>query len=420
MPHQVAVTLAAKVRADQTGRLQQLLESMGDGVANGSIIDFGLLEGVHFARLVFLEATNDLKGKPIPPQLLYTSDIDISAERHFGQLVDVAGAGLDQLFGLCEGYPEGEQRTPARRLAYLRDHRIKEAAFYVNTVGRTRKQIREEAALREGLEEFVDGVDLRGKSVEEIGHAVRSHVGKDASLSWALKPPPGLDVGFRVRELVHMVAVPLVLLILLPLLVVAAPIFLIMLWLHERTDPSPHLKPPPELVQELAGLEDHLVHNPFTAIGFVKPGLFRQLTLTGVLYAINYATRHIFDRENLAGVKTIHFARWVFLDDRRRVIFTSNYDGSLESYMDDFIDKIASGLNIVFSNGYGYPRTRWLILDGSRDELAFKDYLRLHQVPTRVWFSAYGRLTNANISNNASIRAALSSREDHESWLAAL
>ena len=82
-------------------------------------------------------------------------------------------------------------------------------------------------------------------------------------------------------------------------------------------------------------------------------------------------------------MKTIHFARWVFLDDGRRVFFASNYDGSLESYMDDFIDKIAWGLNIVFSNGVGYPRTRWLVLDGARDELAFKDYLRLHQVPTR-------------------------------------
>ena len=78
--------------------------------------------------------------------------------------------------------------------------------------------------------------------------------------------------------------------------------------------------------------------------------------------ALDYATRHVFNRGNLAGVKTIHFARWVFLDGRRRVFFASNYDGSLESYMDDFIDKIAWGLNLVFTNGVGYPKTRWLVL----------------------------------------------------------
>jgi hypothetical protein len=183
------------------------------------------------------------------------------------------------------------------------------------------------------------------------------------------------------------------------------------------------LKPPPKLVQELAALEDHLVQNPFSAIGFVKPGRFRRLTLRGVLYVLDYATRHVFDRENLAGVKTIHFARWVVLDGGRRVIFASNYDGSLESYMDDFVDKIAWGLNVAFSNGYGFPRTRWLFLDGARDELAFKDYLKLHQVPTRVWYSAYGRLTNANIARNARIRDGLRRElgpEEAARWVQAL
>jgi len=40
--------------------------------------------------------------------------------------------------------------------------------------------------------------------------------------------------------------------------------------------------------------------------------------------------------------------------------YASNYDGSLDSYMDDFINKVAYGLNLVFSNGIGYPRTSFL------------------------------------------------------------
>ena len=39
------------------------------------------------------------------------------------------------------------------------------------------------------------------------------------------------------------------------------------------------------------------------------------------------------------------------------MIFCSNYDGSVESYMDDFINKTGFGLNASFSNGIGYPRT---------------------------------------------------------------
>ena len=75
------------------------------------------------------------------------------------------------------------------------------------------------------------------------------------------------------------------------------------------------------------------------------------------------------------------------------MIFASNYDGSLESYMDDFINKVAFGLNVVFSNGIGYPRTNWLLLDGAKDEQKFKDFLRRHQMPTQVWYNACPGLT---------------------------
>jgi hypothetical protein len=418
MPHQVALTLVAQVRPGEVGSLQTLLESMGNGVANGSVVDFAALDGVHFARFIALDEAKDLHDEPLPAALLYMADLDISRQQHLGQLVDQAGEGLDRLFAHCEGYPD--RPTRERRLDYLRRHRVREQAFYVNTVGRTRRQIRGEAELRERLEDFLDGAgELRQKDPRTVRRAVRDHIETVPTLRWALKPPEGLDLGFRLRELAHLVGVGLLVLLLLPLLLLTAPVFLVLLRRHERRDKAPHVKPPPELVQELASLEDHLVHNPFSALGFVKPGLFRRMTLTGVLFAINYVTRHVFNRGNLAGVKTIHFARWVFLDGKRRVIFASNYDGSLESYMDDFIDKIAWGLNIVFSNGYGYPNARWLIADGCRDELAFKDYLRLHQVPTRVWYSAYGQLSAANVGNNARIRAGING-EPTEEWLRAL
>jgi hypothetical protein len=106
-------------------------------------------------------------------------------------------------------------------------------------------------------------------------------------------------------------------------------------------------------------------------------------------------------------VKTIHFARWTFIDGGRRVVFASNYDGSQESYMDDFIDKVAWGLNAVFSNGAGYPPTRWLLFGGARNERAFKHLLRVRQVVSPVWYTAYPNLTALNIANNSALRSGL-------------
>jgi hypothetical protein len=120
-------------------------------------------------------------------------------------------------------------------------------------------------------------------------------------------------------------------------------------------------------------------------------------------------------------VTTIHFARWVFLDGKKRVIFASNYDGSLESYMDDFINKVSFGLNVVFSNGIAYPRTNWLLLDGAKNEQRFKDVLRRHQIPSQVWYNAFPGMTARDRHRNALIRQGIeqASMTDSElqTWL---
>ena len=148
----------------------------------------------------------------------------------------------------------------------------------------------------------------------------------------------------------------------------------------------------------------------------------RDLELRVALRGLDYAARHVFARDNLAGVRSIHFARWVLLDGGKRVVFASNYDGSQESYMSDFIDRVAWGVNLVFSNGVGYPPTRWLVFGGARDEQRYKAYLRNHQLPS-VWFSAYPTLSARNVDDNSALRDGLAgalTEEGARKWLAAL
>jgi hypothetical protein len=421
MGYQTALTIGAPVRPGAVEELERLLATMGDGVANGSVLDFGALTGVHFARLFVIPEETDESGRPLPAHLFLLSDFDVSKWRHLRELVETGGEGIDRLFGHCADYPAAA--TPAQRLAYLRGHVVREGARYVNTTGRTSTQIRQEAELRDAIERFLDTEDWRGREPREVRQAVRDFVKGEPDLAWALKPAERPGFLARAREKLHMVAIPLASLPLLPFAILGAPFYAFVLWRHERADRSPHERPDEERVHELGELEDHLVQNPFTALGHVKPSRFRRLTLTVVLFYLDWAARHVFNRGNLAGVKTIHFARWVVIDDKRRAFFASNYDGSVESYMDDFIDKVAWGLNLVFSAGVGYPRTRWLVFGGARDELSFKDFLRLHQVPTRVWYSAYGGLTALNVQQNERIRAGLHeslSADDERAWVEAL
>ncbi|HSD66777.1 MAG TPA: hypothetical protein VLF95_08755, partial [Vicinamibacteria bacterium] len=206
-----------------------------------------------------------------------------------------------------------------------------------------------------------------------------------------------------------------------PALLVVAVAFLVRLRSLEKTDPEICPRTDPAHAARLGAEEDHDVTNSFSAMGSLKPGFVRLWTTRFALLVIDWGARHLYARGRLARVRTIHFARWVFLNGRQRVIFLSNYDGSLESYMDDFINKVGFGLNLAFGNGVGYPRTRWLIKDGCKDERKFKEYLRRHQVPTQVWYKAYPGLTAADLERNGSVRAGLESsapsEEEARAWL---
>jgi hypothetical protein len=174
-------------------------------------------------------------------------------------------------------------------------------------------------------------------------------------------------------------------------------------------------------IQELANREDFQVQNQLTHLVDVKPGLFRQGVLHAVLWLINLLAKYQYNQGQLGGITTIHFARWALFDGGKRLLFFSNYDGSWENYLDEFIDEASAGLTSVWSNTVGFPRANSLVWDGAKDEERFKSWTRAHQLPTQVWYSAYPTLTVSNILQNARICAGLAkrpaTRDEMLAWL---
>lgn len=415
MSAQVAVTVRAAITPGHVEALKAWLTELDASPRRAELLPFERLP-VHFARFVVLDEDVDLDGAPLPASLMFFCDADGAMYPFLYELANVAAAGVDEAFAHCEGFPAAP--TVHDRVGYLRARMLKADATYVNTTGRSVHQVHDEARLRDAVENFVDrqAPDWSDRSAEQVRDAVQHHVAGDRTLSWAMRPAKGPGLIVRIRECAHLVTAAAAILLLAPLLILVVPFWLVVLRLQEMRD-VPRTDPPdPAHLRALTDREDLVVQNQFTAIGYLKPGRLRNVTVTAVLWAINVAARHVFNRGNLAGVKTIHFARWVFIDGGRRMIFTSNYDGSLENYMDDFIDKIAWSLNAAFSNGVGYPRTKWLIGAGAKDEQAFKNYIRQRQLPTQLWYSAYPALSAANIADNARLRAGLSGRAPAHEW----
>jgi hypothetical protein len=409
MEPQESVSILAEIKPDEKAELERVLEAMGKDAAQNDVIPLGKLSKVHFARFVILEETTDLAGAPIPAMLAYMSDIDGSVEPHLSELVDLAGDGLDQVFGHCVGYPPPGQRARQSRLAFLRSRRLGAGVVYVNTIGRTVRQMQQEAELREAIEGFLDRSehDWSRRTTPEIRATIQRFVHGEEALSWAKAPEPPLSFLWRVNELLHFSVVILALVILSPVIIAGFPFWLVLLRLHELSDIPENIRPTAARLEQLASLEDYVVQNQLSAVGFVKPGRFRRFTVAVVSWITNFGARHLFNNGNLAGVKSIHFARWLSIDGGKRTLFAPNYDGSLEQYTTDFIDRVARGLNAHDSNGVGFPRTSWLFFGGAENEQDLKYFVRNHQIMTQVWYAAYAGLSTTNIDNNAKIRAGL-------------
>ena len=425
----VLAPLAQGREADLRKLLARMNHRPGLTDPHNPILPFGEFDRLHVARFVILDdptfgdiAAYGRAPPELPKSLAFLGDCDGPADEFLADLVERAGQGLRQIFAHCEGFT-----VEADLLSWMKEREKPPAAAYVNWVGRTVRQIREESALRDALAAYLmsnaaaiaddEPRSLRAKLIEFVDAQRRSGL-------IVLTDPAPTPLGWQLRNLLHCVGVPLVLLIVSPLLLLYLPVFAYQLRSRELRDPEIVPRPDAGHVRNLAELEDHDVTNQFSAIGSVKPGLFRRWTVSFLAWLLDYGARHIYNRGYLTRVQTIHFARWVFLDGKQRLLFASNYDGSLESYMDDFINKVAWGLNLVFSNGVGYPRTRWLILDGAKDEQKFKFYIRRHELATEVWYKAYPGLSAVDLQRNTKIREGIErpSMTDAEirAWLSLL
>jgi hypothetical protein len=416
MPHQIPLTLRAPLRPGRDAEVRALLETLRKGVEHDGS-PFAQMPGVHFARVFVLPGDRELD---VPDTLVYLGEVDAPLRRHLDDVLDESSGPLAALFAQCAGYPE--RGTHTERVRWARDHGVGAAAWYAHRVGRSVDQVRDEARLRAAVDDFLDGRDWSDATPVQVHRAVQDFVRSRPDLAWALKPAALPGPLFRAREALHALGWAAALLPVSPLLLAGLPGWLLLVRRHERRDVPDSARPSREHVAELTAGEDHGTPNPFTAYGRVKPGLVRGITMRVALRGLDYACRHVFARDNLAGIRSIHFARWVLLDGGRRVIFASDYDGSQESYMSDFIDRIAWGVNLVFSNGVGYPSTRWLVFDGARDEQRYKAYLRNHQLSS-VWFSAYPTLSARNVDDNSALRDGLAGEltdDGARKWLARL
>jgi hypothetical protein len=120
------------------------------------------------------------------------------------------------------------------------------------------------------------------------------------------------------------------------------------------------------------------------------------------------------DDSPFARVPGTHLARWVVIDQVKyqghgqrhrdalgasRLLFTSNFDGALEPYLEALRTGLGQDADAVWRHCRGYP--------GHEDRAGFARWLRAHELEAALFFSAYGSHTVEQVHADLDKRARL-------------
>ena len=402
------LTVLAPIRPGEDRPLRAILRAIGDDIRGKRLddeaipprIEFLSSRRIHFARFAILA---DPDRGPDRRRLLYSASYDGDLNGHLAELKAIT-SDLDAIWGRCEGYAGA-----AGFEGFIRTHMHAAEAFYIAFRDETADSIRKASALRRQVEALADGNAPALDSVTTPRSAWRPSSWLDRLIR-ALPLVVDLFRAIRRCGLVNVVRGALH--------IVASlnryPLFRVLnrltrnamsprrspysnVSLDNCAAPEP-LEPGDEVTADMdhqpspAFREDVVAQNQLTLITVVKPGHVSQVR--AVMAAIDSYAKRLSPPGSLIGVSTIHFVKWLLIDDGRRLLMVSDYDGSWESYIDEFAQMILSGLDAIWTPSYGYPP------DGARDLPALKRFLRTHQAPSEVFFSAYPNQTLLNIVND--------------------
>jgi hypothetical protein len=404
---QQALTVVAPVRESARAGLAGRLEAIEGDVLKA----LAGVPSLHFARFALIENTPGDEGGVLRLALECNHDGERAA--HLAELSRALAPFEDVLFEAWAGYQKGELA------AFVESHALTAATFYLGHPGLSVLQIHNDRDVRLRLEALLDEEVASGATSGATAVDLRARLVAKLSTGDALVTGPvdrGLPPQPWARLFFYLGVVPVVFV----LACVFVPIALLVeLW--ER-----HHEPPAKLVAEgdprlerLNAKEDAITQNGFTHYVALRPGPFRKLTLTLVLWFLERARRNIAYEGTLGGISSIHFARWVLLGDGT-VIFFSNYDGSWEAYLGDFVDKAHFYLTAVWTNTKWFPAAHALIFGGAAKESSFKQWTRTCQVENQIWYSAYKDLTVLDVLRNALLREGTTgdmNEKEAQAWL---
>ena len=361
-----ALTVLVKVRPGREVELKDVLLHVQADPARNEIFHVNEDCKTHCARWMVIHDTEN------GFRLLLAAEFDGDLDSYLTELLRIT-PGIDKIFSNCEGYPGRDGFND-----FIRRNYYETQAFYIAFRDETVGTIRDKIAVRRTIERLLDR--YAGWAVpllEALGRLPVAH-------SFAKSVRQGMQKA-RIAFRDWWVGI---------LLDIIKPITQ---WgqitnYSRVTDPADV-----QVGRNLSRLDGQM-----TTITEVKPWRYPRLRLA--MAANEFLAKYGYDPGQFANVGTLYSFRWVLIDNRKRLIFLSVFDGSWQNYMGDFIDKIIWALDGVYNNTKNYPP------GGMKQIDAFQAWILSCQYQPQLLFKSYPDETVLNLIRDRKINQSLAAQ----------
>jgi hypothetical protein len=417
-------------------RLQDFASKEDPKTGAPSFVRVKQIDQLHFMSLQVFQ------DRHFDPLLILESNFDGDATKYWKKTLELLGQDLRAIFACTKSALDPRwiglfQVDSAMSLDdFVIAHSLRPSATHVGALGMSFKRIDRDREVYEAVQEKlgVSAIQFRGSTPRKIQENLRAWA--ESEYSWLNMPEQWtfeaarasyrqsairqilpvvlimfvslavtafLCVSNWVTQLVHIAALAVILSLGL-IVLVAAKVFLTAISKLEASDMT-QADPMLDSTQlaAFASQEDQIVQNHVASMVLVKPGIARGIAIRISLKLLELAVPFFFADGYLGSMRTIHFAHWSLIGNSGRLLFLSNFDGSWQSYLDDFVDKASQGLTLAWGNCVGFPRTKRFIQQGAAHGTEFKAWARQSQTQNTFWYSAYKDLTVNQIVRNADI-----------------
>ncbi len=456
------INIIAELPRDNEHKAEEMLDALGNPLQKDIAALIKEINRIHFFSMTVVPGDEDTA-----PFLVFELSVDGDTKSLLDILAQKTGDHFAPVFALAKNYD-----TAPSLADFWKQHLVETGLGYMDTPGlghtgtpgMSVDRIHKEADLADTITEIYNKTDRSGAALD-ILERVREAL-KEKDVAWAFDPEPapllhGEKKGGLIATVISswpnfvttylwpviIISAVLSALMISPMdgfnlqtlimagieflltgfgifsglaIIYIAAVYLSLRRLEESDIPDD--TPPDHLKMDaIRKREDHAYQNHLAGVSIMKGGKTRQITIRLIFWLIATLATKLYRPGFLGGIGTIHFARWVMIPKTNRLLFFSNFGGSWESYLEDFITKANFGLTGVWSNTIGFPKASNLVFDGASDGDRFKRWARRQQNPTWCWYSAYPDLTTPRIRTNAAIRqgiAGISTETEAKDWLA--